>query len=144
MTNHPTIAWSLRDRQNGKNLFVHQVVRQLQLQLRDLLRTCPHWKVKRAMMHPRWKKLIRYSAVCCSWPCIQVHIHITLEWFFAQIYQYASRRRSHLQQDLVPWNKMLLLEIKRRLVNWFLAFWFLTRGARFRSLRFFRLSVNQL
>ena len=67
MTNHPTIAWSLRDRQNGKNLFVHQVVRQLQL--RDLLRTCPHWKVKRAMMRPRWKKLIRYSTV---WSCIQV------------------------------------------------------------------------
>lgn len=78
MTNDPTIAWSLRDRQNGKNLFVHQVVRQLQLQLRDLLRTCPHWKVKRAMMHPRWKKLISYSAVCCSWPCIQVHIHYYL------------------------------------------------------------------
>lgn len=116
MTNHPFIAWSLRERENVKNLFVHQVVRQLQL--RELLRTCPHSKVKRAMMLPRWKKLIRYSAVCCdSWPCIQVHIHFTLEWFFAQIYQYASRRRSHLQQDLVPGNKMLLLEIKRRLVN---------------------------
>ena len=80
MTNHPTIAWSLRERENVKNLFVHQVVRQLQL--RVLLRTCPHWKVKRAMMHPRWKKLIRYSAVCCgSWPCIQVHILIILECF---------------------------------------------------------------